>query len=77
MPVRLNFACARALPRQDKRGEFYVEPERIEGAFGWIKTIGGMRRPMLRGTDRVGWAFTFAAAAYNLVCLPRLLKHAA
>jgi transposase len=50
--------------------------KRIEEAFGWIKTIGGMRRPMLRGTDRVGWAFTFAAAAYNLVCLPRLLKQA-
>ena len=51
--------------------------KRIEEAFGWMKTIGGMRRPMLRGTDRVGWAFTFAAAAYNLVCLPRLLKQAA
>ena len=37
--------------------------KRIEEAFGWMKTIGGMRRPMLRGTDRVGWAFTFAAAA--------------
>lgn len=31
-----------------------------------------MRRPMLRGVDRVDWAFTFAAAAYDLVC-PRLL----
>ena len=51
--------------------------KRIEEAFGWMKTIGGMRRPMLRGVDRVGWAFTFAAAAYNLVCLPRLLKQAA
>ncbi len=47
--------------------------KRIEEAFGWIKTVAGMRRPMLRGADRVGWAFTFAAAAYNLVCLPRLL----
>jgi IS5 family transposase len=47
--------------------------KRIEEAFGWMKTVAGMRRPMLRGVDRVGWAFTFAAAAYNLVCLPRLL----
>ena len=30
-------------------------------------------RPMRRGTERVGWAFTFAAAAYNLVRLPKLL----
>jgi hypothetical protein len=47
--------------------------KRIEEAFGWMKTVGGMRRPMLRGTDRVGCAFTFAAAAYNLVRLPKLL----
>ena len=47
--------------------------KRIEEAFGWMKTVGGMRRPMLRGTDRVGWAFTFAAA-YNLVRLPKLME---
>ena len=46
--------------------------KRIEEAFGWMKTIGGMRRPMRRGTERVGWSFTFAAA-YNLVRLPKLL----
>ena len=38
-----------------------------------MKTVGGMRKPMLRGTDRVGCAFTFAVAAYNLVRLPKLL----
>jgi hypothetical protein len=37
-----------------------------------MKPIGGMRRLMLSGTDGVGWAFAFAAAAYNLICLPRL-----
>lgn len=47
--------------------------KRIEEAFGWMKTVGGMRRPMLRGTDRVGWAFTLIAAAYNLVRLPKLM----
>lgn len=51
--------------------------KRIEEAFGWMKTIGGMRRPMRRGTERVGWAFTFAAAAYNLVRLPKLLTASA
>ena len=51
--------------------------KRIEEAFGWMKSIGGMRRPMLRGTDRVGWAFTFAAAAYNLIRLPKLMETAA
>ena len=50
--------------------------KRIEEAFGWMKTIGGMRRRMRRGTDRVGWSFTFAAA-YNLVGLPKLIGEAA
>jgi transposase len=48
--------------------------KRIEEAFGWMKSVGGMRRPMLRGTQRVAWAFTFVAAAYNLVRLPKLLE---
>jgi len=50
--------------------------KRIEEAFGWIKTVAGMKRARLRGLDRVGWAFAFAAAAYNLVRLPKLLMAA-
>jgi transposase len=47
--------------------------KRIEEAFGWIKTVAGQRKTRFRGRQRVGWAFTFAAAAYNLVRLPKLL----
>ncbi len=47
--------------------------KRIEEAFGWIKTIAGQEKTKYRGRDRVGWAFTFAAAAYNLVRLPKLI----
>jgi len=47
--------------------------KRIEEAFGWIKTVAGQAKTKLRGRRRVGWAFTFAAAAYNLVRLPKLL----
>ncbi|HSP24065.1 MAG TPA: IS5 family transposase [Saliniramus sp.] len=50
--------------------------KRIEEGFGWMKTVAGLDRPMVRGLDRVGWAFTFAAAAYNLVRLPKLLEEA-
>jgi transposase len=50
--------------------------KRIEESFGWIKTIAGQRKTRFRGLERVGWAFTFAAAAYNLVRLPRLLAEA-
>lgn len=45
----------------------------IEETFGWIKTIVGQNKTGFRGLDRVGFAFTFAAAAYNLVRLPKLL----
>ena len=47
--------------------------KRIEEGFGWIKTVAGQRKTRFRGKDRVGWAFTFAAAAYNLVRLPKLI----
>ncbi len=48
--------------------------KRIEEAFGWIKTIAGQERTKFRGRERVGWAFTFAAAAYNLARLPKLVE---
>ncbi len=47
--------------------------KRIEEAFGRIKTIAGQNRTKFHGCDRIGWAFIFAAAAYNLVRLPKLL----
>ena len=47
--------------------------KRIEEAFGWIKSIAGMSKTKLRGLAKVDFAFTFAAAAYNLVRLPKLL----
>ena len=47
--------------------------KRIEEAFGWMKTVAGLRKTKLRGLPKVDWAFTFAAAAYNLVRLPKLM----
>jgi hypothetical protein len=35
--------------------------------------VGGFRQTKLRGLAKVDWAFTFVAAAYNLVRLPKLL----
>jgi transposase len=46
--------------------------KRIEEAIGWIKTVGGQEKTRFRGVGRVGFAFTLATAAYNLVCLPKL-----
>jgi len=47
--------------------------KRIEEVFGWMKTVGVLRKTRHRGTERVGWMFTFVAVAYNLVRLPKLL----
>jgi len=51
--------------------------KRIEEAFGWTKSAAGLRKTKHRGLGRVGWQFTFAMAAYNLIRLPKLLAHAA
>jgi transposase len=66
-----------AIDRRTTRHVGYVVSQRIrkriEEAFGWIKVIAGQEKTKFRGRDRVGWAFTFAAAAYNLVRLPKLI----
>jgi hypothetical protein len=46
--------------------------KRIEECFGWLKTIALMRKVRHRGMEKVGWVFTFAAAAYNLVRMKNL-----
>ena len=46
--------------------------KRVEEIFGWIKTVGGMRKLRHRGLELVSWMFTFAAAAYNLVRIRNL-----
>jgi hypothetical protein len=39
---------------------------RIEPAFGWLKTIAGLRKVKLRGLPKVDTLFVFASAAYNI-----------
>jgi len=46
--------------------------KRIEEIFGWLKTIALLRKVRHRGIFKVGWVFTFAAAAYNLVRMRNL-----
>jgi hypothetical protein len=47
--------------------------KRIEEAFGWAKTVGGMARTVYRGVERVRSRFILTMAANNLARLPRLL----
>jgi transposase len=51
--------------------------KRIEEIFGWLKTVGMMRKTRHRGKDRVGWMFLFALAAYNMVRMRNLARAAA
>jgi IS5 family transposase len=51
--------------------------KRVEEVFGWMKTVALQRKTRFRGSDRVGWMFTFAAAAYNLVRMRNLMAQAA
>ncbi len=51
--------------------------KRIEEAFGWAKTVAGLRKARHRGLSRIDWQFTLAMAAYNLVRLPKLFGAAA
>ena len=63
--------------RHDGYGVSQRKRKRVEEIFGWIKTIAGLRKTKHRGRKRVGWMFTFAAAAFNLVRLRNLTALAA
>jgi transposase len=47
--------------------------KRIEEPFGWMKTVGVMRKARHRGRPLVEWFFVLTAAAYNLIRIPKLL----
>jgi len=44
----------------------------IERAFGWMKSVGGIRKVKLRGLPNVDWLFLMTAAAFNLWRIPKL-----
>ena len=66
-----------AIDGRTTRHEGYAQSikhrKRIEEAFGWAKTIGGMAQTVYRGVERVRSRFILTMAANNLARLPRLL----
>jgi transposase len=68
-------AC-NAIDRRTTRAPGYAVSQRvrkrIEEVFGWMKTVGLLRKLRHRGLARVDWVFTFTAAAYNLVRIRNL-----
>lgn len=65
-----------AIDKRTTRHEGYAvsqrKRKRVEEVFGWMKTVALQRKTRFRGIDRVGWMFTFAATAYNLVRMRNL-----
>ena len=49
----------------------------VEEVFGWMKTIGGLRRTRFKGLRRTQLAGTIVAAAYNMLRICRLQPSAA
>ena len=66
-----------AIDRRTSRHPGYLlsqsRRKRVEEVFGWLKTVAALRKTRHRGRSRVGWIFTLAAAAYNLVRMRNLL----
>jgi transposase len=50
--------------------------KRVEQSFGWMKTIGLLRKVRFRGREKVGWWMKWAGAAYNLIRLRNLQSEA-
>jgi transposase len=46
--------------------------KRIEEIFGWLKTVGGLRKSRFIGIERTQLYAYFAASAYNLLRMARL-----
>ncbi|MCC7253225.1 transposase, partial [Hyphomicrobium sp.] len=47
--------------------------KRIEEIFGWLKTVGGMRKSRVIGIARTQMQAYLAASAYNLLRMSRLV----
>jgi transposase len=62
-------------PRTTKHPNYAISQrvrKRIEEGFGWMKTIGRLRKTMYRGVEKVAWQLALHAAAYNLVRMRNL-----
>jgi transposase len=66
-------AIDRRTTRQPGYKVSQVRRKRIEEVFGWLKTVGMLRKTRHRGVQKVGWVFSFAVAAYNLVRMRNLV----
>ena len=70
-----------AVDGRTARGKGYAMSLRrrkmIEEAFGWIKTVGGLRKTRHKGLEKLSGQALFAFAAYNLTRMLSLMRQAA
>jgi transposase len=71
--VNRRSAIDRRTTRHPGYGLSQLKRKRIEEPFGWIKTVGGLRKTRHRGRALVEWFFVLTATAYNLIRIPKLL----
>ena len=65
-------AAPHAIPAYPPSASYRRKP--VEEIFGWLKTVGGLRKTRHRGLARVGWIVSPSRlAAYNLVRMRNLL----
>jgi hypothetical protein len=50
-----------------------IKRKQIEEPFGWMKTVGGLRKTRHCGRRLIEWFFVLTATAYNLVRIPKIL----
>jgi len=68
--------CSAVDGRTTRHDGYWMSQRRrklVEEFFGWAKVVAGLRKVKLRGREKVGWLFTLAAAAYNLVRMRNLM----
>ncbi|MEE9359797.1 MAG: IS5 family transposase [Hyphomicrobium sp.] len=79
-PTKTGKRRKTAIDKRTTRHQGYAVSQRIrkrvEEGFGWIKEQAGFRRIKVRGRRKGEAVFTFAAAAYNLIRLPKLIEGA-
>jgi len=65
-----------AIDRRTTRHEGYrvsqTKRKRVEECFGWLKTIGGLRKSPFVGREKLDFQFVLTFAAYNLVRMRNL-----
>jgi IS5 family transposase len=68
--------CSAIDGRTTRHASYAVSQRRrklVEEPFGWMKTVGGLRKLRHRGQAKVAALFAFTCATYNLVRLRTLL----